>query len=77
MALAFGPNTSGPVSAEWLGRSWTTGETVRVTIAQNNNYLSTEEALALHAQLGVALEAAGCTPVEVTVSDESDEGSPA
>lgn len=55
MACAFGPMSRGGVSVDVIDKPFATGETIRLVIADCNNYLTRDEAIALHAALGRAI----------------------
>lgn len=65
MARVFGSMSRGGVSVEALDEPFSTGETIRVVIADCNNYLTRDEAIALQAALGRAIAATPLLRVEV------------
>lgn len=65
MACAFGPMARGAVSVDVIDKPFATGETIRVVIADCNNYLTRDEAIALQAALGRAIAATPLLRVEV------------
>jgi len=74
MAFIVGPTCEGPVVANFFKDPWPSGERIRLSLHSTGGvYMTIAEATRLYESLGAALEAAGCTPVEVTVTDESEE----
>lgn len=72
MAFICGPSAHGRLDVEVVDE-WPTGERFRVALGDAGAiYMNQNEMLRHVAQCGAALESAGCTPVEVTVTDESD-----